>query len=149
MIVLNQIFGTMKMNLIYSSLQIDLPESVSKRYLHSLSTFYVSRRCLRIIVIGGTLIYAWIWPCMLICRHIRPYTLISGRIWPYKLVYGWIWTITLIYGRIWPYTLIYGRIWPCSALPLVACIPLLPEQLTMHPIFCPDQLVWKTLNLQF
>ena len=40
--------------LIYSSLQIDLPESVTNRVGHSLSTFYVSKRYIWIVVIGGT-----------------------------------------------------------------------------------------------
>ena len=39
--------------LIYSSLQIVLPESVTKRDSHSLSTFYISQRCVRIVVTGG------------------------------------------------------------------------------------------------
>ena len=39
--------------LIYSSLQIDLPESVTKRYSHSLSTFYISKQCIWIVVTGG------------------------------------------------------------------------------------------------
>ena len=39
--------------LIYSSLQIDLPESVTKRYAHSLSTFYISKQCVWVVVTGG------------------------------------------------------------------------------------------------
>ena len=39
--------------LIYSSLQIDLPESVTDRYGHSLSTFYISKHCIWIVVTGG------------------------------------------------------------------------------------------------
>ena len=39
--------------LIYLFLQIDLPESVTKRYGHSLSTFYISKRCVWIVVTGG------------------------------------------------------------------------------------------------
>ena len=39
--------------LIYSSLQIDLPESVTKRFGHSLSTFYISKHCIWIVVTGG------------------------------------------------------------------------------------------------
>ena len=39
--------------LIYSSLQIDLPESVTKRRYHSLSTFYISKHCIWIVVTGG------------------------------------------------------------------------------------------------
>ena len=36
-----------------SCLQIDLPESVTKRYMHSLSTFYISKHCIWIVVTGG------------------------------------------------------------------------------------------------
>ena len=39
--------------LIYSSLQIDVPESVTNRYCHSLSTFYISKHCIWIVVTGG------------------------------------------------------------------------------------------------
>ena len=39
--------------LIYSSLQIDLPESVTKRYTHSLSTFYISKHHIWVVVTGG------------------------------------------------------------------------------------------------
>ena len=39
--------------LIYSSLQIDLPESVTKRGTHSLSTFYISKQCVWLVVTGG------------------------------------------------------------------------------------------------
>ena len=39
--------------LIYSSLQIDVPESVTKRCYHSLSTFYISKHCIWIVVTGG------------------------------------------------------------------------------------------------
>ena len=41
--------------LIYSSLQIDLPESVTKRFGHSLSTFYISKHCIWIVVTGGVI----------------------------------------------------------------------------------------------
>ena len=34
-------------------IQIDLPESVTKRYNHSLSTFYISKQCVWVIVTGG------------------------------------------------------------------------------------------------
>ena len=40
--------------LIYSSLQIDLPESVTNRFAHSLSTFYISKQCVWVVVTGGT-----------------------------------------------------------------------------------------------
>ena len=39
--------------LIYSSFQIDLPESVTKRWGHSLSTFYISKECVWVVVTGG------------------------------------------------------------------------------------------------
>ena len=39
--------------LIYSSLQIDLPESVTKRGAHSLSTFYISKHYIWVMVTGG------------------------------------------------------------------------------------------------
>ena len=39
--------------LIYSSLQIDLPESVTNRCNHSLSTFYISKHCIWTVVTGG------------------------------------------------------------------------------------------------
>ena len=39
--------------LLYSSFQIDLPESVTNRVHHSLSTFYISKQCVWIVVTGG------------------------------------------------------------------------------------------------
>ena len=39
--------------LIYSSLQINLPESVSKRYLHSIAPYQISNNRVWIIVNGG------------------------------------------------------------------------------------------------
>ena len=39
--------------LIYLSLQINLPESVSKRYSHSITTYEISTNRLWIIVNGG------------------------------------------------------------------------------------------------
>ena len=39
--------------LIYSSLQINLPDSVTKRFYHSMSTYYMSKERFWIIVTGG------------------------------------------------------------------------------------------------
>ena len=39
--------------LIYSSLQINLPDSVTKRYAHSMSTYYISKERFWIVVTGG------------------------------------------------------------------------------------------------
>ena len=39
--------------LIYSSLQINLPDSVTKRFYPSMSTYYISKKRFWIIVIGG------------------------------------------------------------------------------------------------
>ena len=39
--------------LIYSSLQINLPESVTKRYRHSMTTYEISNGHVWIIVTGG------------------------------------------------------------------------------------------------
>ena len=39
--------------LIYSSLQINLPDSVTKRFAHSMSTYYISKERFWIIVTGG------------------------------------------------------------------------------------------------
>ena len=39
--------------LIYSSLQINLPDSVTKRFYHSMSTYYISKERFWIIVTGG------------------------------------------------------------------------------------------------
>ena len=39
--------------LIYSSLQINLPDSVTKRFHHSMSTYYISKKIYWIIVTGG------------------------------------------------------------------------------------------------
>ena len=39
--------------LIYSSLQINLPDSVTKRFDHSMSTYYISKEKFWIIVTGG------------------------------------------------------------------------------------------------
>ena len=39
--------------LIYSSLQISLPDSVTKRFYHSMSTYYISKERFWIIVTGG------------------------------------------------------------------------------------------------
>ena len=39
--------------LIYSSLQINLPDSVAKRFYHSMSTYYISKERFWIVVIGG------------------------------------------------------------------------------------------------
>ena len=43
----------MLINLIYSSLQITLPDSVTKRFHHSMSTYYISNERFWIIVTGG------------------------------------------------------------------------------------------------
>ena len=37
----------------YSPLQINLPESVTKRFSHSMSTYYISKSCVWTIVTGG------------------------------------------------------------------------------------------------
>ena len=69
--------------LIYSSLQIDLPESVTKRYAHSLSTFYISKHCIWIAVTGGIVTDPYITmivelgmiiTCIIIIYNIRYYT---------------------------------------------------------------------------
>ena len=39
--------------LIYSSLQINLPDSVTKRVYHSMSTYYISKERFWIVVTGG------------------------------------------------------------------------------------------------
>ena len=39
--------------LIYSSLQINLPDSVTKRFCHSMSTYYISKERFWIVVTGG------------------------------------------------------------------------------------------------
>ena len=39
--------------LIYSSLQINLPDSVTKRLFHSMSTYYISKERFWIVVTGG------------------------------------------------------------------------------------------------
>ena len=39
--------------LIYSSLQIHLPDSVTKRFYHSMSTCYISKERFWIVVTGG------------------------------------------------------------------------------------------------
>ena len=39
--------------LIYSSLQINLPDSVAKRFYHSMSTYYISKERFWIVVTGG------------------------------------------------------------------------------------------------
>ena len=38
---------------IYSSLQINLPDTVTKRFQHSMSTYYISKERFWIIVTGG------------------------------------------------------------------------------------------------
>ena len=40
--------------LIYSSPQINLPDSVTKRFYHSMSTYYISKERFWIIVTGGS-----------------------------------------------------------------------------------------------
>ena len=37
----------------YSSLQINLPDSVTKRFYHSMSTYYISKERFWIVVTGG------------------------------------------------------------------------------------------------
>ena len=37
----------------FSRLQLNLPESVTRRYYHSLSTYYISNQCVWIVVTGG------------------------------------------------------------------------------------------------
>ena len=39
--------------LIYSTLQINLPDSVTKRFDHSMSTYYISKERFWIVVTGG------------------------------------------------------------------------------------------------
>ena len=39
--------------LIYSSFQINLPDSVTKRFYHSMSTYYISKERFWIVVTGG------------------------------------------------------------------------------------------------
>ena len=39
--------------LIYSSLQINLPDSVTNRFAHSMSTYYISKERFWIVVTGG------------------------------------------------------------------------------------------------
>ena len=39
--------------LIYSSLQINLPDSVTNRLCHSMSTYYISKERFWIVVTGG------------------------------------------------------------------------------------------------
>ena len=39
--------------LMYSSLQINLPDSVTKRFYHSMSTYYISKDRFWIVVTGG------------------------------------------------------------------------------------------------
>ena len=39
--------------LIYSSLQINLPDSVTRRFYHSMSTYYISKERFWIVVTGG------------------------------------------------------------------------------------------------
>ena len=39
--------------LIYSSLQINLPDSVTKRFQHSMSTYYISKERFWFVVTGG------------------------------------------------------------------------------------------------
>ena len=39
--------------LIHSSLQINLPDSVTKRFYHSMSTYYISKERFWIVVTGG------------------------------------------------------------------------------------------------
>ena len=39
--------------LIYSPLQINLPDSVIKRFAHSMSTYYISKERFWIVVTGG------------------------------------------------------------------------------------------------
>ena len=39
--------------LIYSSLQINVQDSVTKRYFHSMSTYYISKERFWIVVTGG------------------------------------------------------------------------------------------------
>ena len=39
--------------LIYSSLQINLPDSVTRRFAHSMSTYYISKERIWVIVTGG------------------------------------------------------------------------------------------------
>ena len=43
--------------LIYSSLQINLPDSVTKRFYHSMSTYYISKERFWIVVTGGNCEY--------------------------------------------------------------------------------------------
>ena len=43
--------------LIYSFLQINLPDSVTKRFYHSMSTYYISKERFWIIVTGGACTY--------------------------------------------------------------------------------------------
>ena len=43
--------------LIYSSLQINLPDSVTKRLYHSMSTYYISKERFWIVVTGGYSVY--------------------------------------------------------------------------------------------
>ena len=43
--------------LIYSSLQINLPEAVTKRYRHSMTTYQISNGHVWIIVTGGCIKY--------------------------------------------------------------------------------------------
>ena len=43
--------------LIYSSLQINLPDSVTKRFYHSMSTYYISKKRFWVIVTGGDSTY--------------------------------------------------------------------------------------------
>ena len=40
--------------LMYSSLQINLPDSVTKRFNHSMSTYYISKERFWVIVTGGS-----------------------------------------------------------------------------------------------
>ena len=39
--------------LIYLSLQINLPDSVTKRFYHSMSTYYISKERFWVVVTGG------------------------------------------------------------------------------------------------
>ena len=43
--------------LIYLSLQINLPDSVTKRFYHSMSTYYISKERFWIVLTGGCTVY--------------------------------------------------------------------------------------------
>ena len=46
-------FITYSLYVNYSSLQINLPDSVTKRFYHSMSTYYISKERFWIVVTGG------------------------------------------------------------------------------------------------